>query len=251
MLTMLQRQLIYYPETARLEDLSSYAAAAGFQVWRDSRGDYQGWRPTGRESARNRMLVFHGNAGQALHRDYFAGGLQALGDEWEVFLFEYPGYGPRADSPSAASIKAAAKAALEELLAEDSRPVFLLGESLGSGVASYLAGTFPGQVAGLLLVTPFTSLADVAAVHYPFLPVRTLLSENYDSTDALANYDGPVAFLLAGRDEVVPTRLGQALYDGYAGRRWLQVQDRAGHNTLDYRPGAGWWSEASSFLLSD
>jgi hypothetical protein len=117
-------------------------------------------------------------------------------------------------------------------------------------VASYLAGAFPEQVAGLLLVTPFTSLVDVAAHHYPFLPVRTLLSERYDSVEALSHYKGPVAFLLAGRDEVVPTILGRQLYDSYSGPKWLRVEARAGHNSIPFDPRAAWWGEISKFLGS-
>jgi pimeloyl-ACP methyl ester carboxylesterase len=196
------------------------------------------------------MLVLHGNAGYALDRNYFVTGLRALGNQWDVFLFEYPGYGARDGTPSEASFKAAATQALQSLLALDSRPVFITGESLGSGVACLLASASPSQVAGLLLVTPFSSLVEVAAHHYPFLPVRTLLRERYDSREALANYGGPVAFLLAGRDEVVTRELGQQLYDSYSGPRWLQVQAHAGHNTLTYSPEASWWAEVASFLTS-
>lgn len=251
MLAMLQRQLIYFPAREPLESLSAAAAARGLQVWRGEGGEYLGWRSGGQDRARNRMVVFHGNAGHALHRDYFAAGLEALGDEWEVYLFEYPGYGGREGSPSADAIKSAAEAALSGLLATPSPPVFLLGESLGSGVASHLAATFPTRVAGLLLVTPFTSLADVASRHYPFLPVRALLSERFDSLEALSHYRGPVAFLLAGKDEVVATELGQELHDSYDGPSWLRIQANAGHNTLDYHPRAAWWGEMSRFLTGD
>jgi hypothetical protein len=248
MLTALQRQLIYFPGRADADELAELASRLGQQVWHDDTGSPIGWRSLAPSKARNRMLVFHGNAGYALDRQYFVAGLQALQEQWDVFLFEYPGYGARPGTPSEESFKAAAVDALKALLAADSRPVFITGESLGSGVASHLAATFPKQVAGLLLVTPFSSLMDVAAHHYPILPVRLLLSERYDSREALSHYAGPVAFLLAGRDEVVPIELGQQLYDSYAGPKWLRVEAHAGHNTLPYHPGAPWWQEASTFL---
>lgn len=250
MLSTLQRNLIYFPSRASADALVGRAAGIGLQAWRAADGATIGWKPATSRNARHRMLVFHGNAGYALDRDYFVKGLQALGDEWEVFLFEYPGYGAREGTPSEATFKAAAAQALESLLAADSRPVFILGESLGSGVASYLAATFPEQLAGLLLVTPFSSLVDVAARHYPFLPVRFLLSERYDSIQALSHYRGPVAFLLAGRDEIVTTELGRQLHDSYSGPRWLRIEAHAGHNTLPYHPGASWWAEVSRFLIS-
>ena len=250
MLTALQRQLIYFPSKAQADVLSDLASRMGLQAWRDKAGEAIGWKSPGDPNARYRMLVFHGNAGYALNRDYFVTGLRALGSQWDVFLFEYPGYGAREGTPSEVNFKATATQALEALLAIDSRPVFITGDSLGRGVASFLASTFPNEVAGLLLVTPFSSLADVAAHHYPFLPVRILLSERYESREALSHYGGPVAFLLAGRDEVVTSELGQRLYDSYSGPKWLHVEAHAGHNTLPYNPGAPWWGKVSSFLIS-
>ncbi len=250
MLAALQRQLIYYPEVAAEDILLRAASGIGLRDWRDQDGELIGWRtPTGGEAPR-RVVVFHGNAGYALHRQYYAAGFLAQDPNWNVYLFEYPGYGARPGEPSEDDIKAAASRALEGLLASDARPVYLVGESLGSGVASYLASSFPEQVRGLLLVTPFTSLTDVAATHYGFLPVRTLLSERYDSMEALSHYRGPVAFLVAGSDEIVPATLGQKLYNSYGGPKWLRVEAGAGHNSLNLYPRADWWREALDFLTS-
>ena len=250
MLAALQRQLIYFPSKGHADDLSGLASRIGLQAWQDENGMTIGWQASGKRQAGNRMIVFHGNAGYALDRQYFLTGLQAVDDNWDVFLFEYPGYGARAGTTSESNFQTAATEALETLLAADPRPIFILGESLGSGIASYLAASFPQQVAGLLLVTPFSSLADVAAHHYPFLPVRILLQERYNSMEALSHYRGPVAFLLAGRDEVVTTELGQQLYNSYHGPKWLHVEEQAGHNTLPYNPGENWWHEVSNFLTA-
>jgi pimeloyl-ACP methyl ester carboxylesterase len=250
MFTTLQRQLIYFPERASERALLAQAAAIGLQPWHGREGELIGWRSTPSGEAERRMLVFHGNAGYALHRVYYAAGLAATRAGWDAYLFEYPGYGARAGEPSESSIGEAATRALQGLLESDARPLYLTGESLGCGVASQLAASYPDAVQGLLLVTPFTRLGDVAAHHYPFLPVRVLLSERYDSVAALARYRGPVAFLLAGRDEVVPAALGRQLHDGYAGPKWLRIQPQAGHNSLDVSPRAPWWREASEFLTA-
>lgn len=250
MLATLQRQLIYFPQVGLEQDLMASASAIGLRDWRDDAGRLIGWRSgSGGEDAR-RVLVFHGNAGYALHRDYYVAGFLAQEQDWDVYLFEYPGYGARPGRPSENEIKASAAAAVKLLLGADARPLYLVGESLGSGVASYLAAAFPEQVGGLLLVTPFTSLVDVAAHHYSFLPVRSLLRERYDSAEALGHYRGPVAFLLAGSDEIVPSELGQRLHDDYVGPRWLQVQAGAGHNSLNLYPGARWWADVAQFLTS-
>ncbi len=251
MFAALQRQLIYYPEQASEAQLLQLARAAGLEDWRDRAGQLVGWRTPTRRSGVRRVVVFHGNAGHSLYRQYFADGILALDNGWQVYLFEYPGYGARPGSPSEGNIQAAALDALNELLAADPSPVYLVGESLGSGVATNLAGRLPAQIAGLLLVTPFTSLTDVAAGHYSWLPVRALLRDRYDSQRYLQDYSGPVAFLLAGSDEIVPAALGRALHESYAGPKWLHEQAGAGHNTLDLDPAATWWREATDFLLAE
>lgn len=250
-LTALQRQIIYFPTIAGEQALLQEAARLELQPWRDEGGELIGWHTQNAGSGLRRLVVFHGNAGLALNRNYYVHGFRSLEQHWEVYLFEYPGYGARPGTPSEEAIKAAAERAMRLLLAQDSRPLYLLGESLGSGVASYLAAAFPDEVAGLLLVTPFSSLVDVAAHHYWFLPVGMLLDERYDSMASLSRYSGPVAFLLAGDDEVVPKELGRRLHDHYQGPRWLREIPGAGHNTLPMYPGEAWWREVADFLLAE
>jgi uncharacterized protein len=250
-LAMFQNHFVYFPSKAPERELLQLAADQNMEPWRDDSGAIIGWKLVRRgPPAQNRMVVFHGNAGFALDRECFAAGFEFLdsGKIWEVHLFEYPGYGARPGEPGEEKFELVAKAALDQLRRADSRPIFLLGESIGSGVACHLAGQSPDTVAGLILVTPFTSLADVAAHHYPLFPVRLLLRDRYDNRAALKNYRGPVAVLLAGRDEVIPTRFGRELFDGYAGPKRLWIQNDAMHNTLDYDVGAAWWREMTEFL---
>lgn len=250
MFSACQRQLIYFPSRASEVELLSQAPRIGLEPWRDAKGQLIGWRSPPKGAGRRRVLVFHGNAGYAQHRRYFAAGLQRLNEGWDVYLVEYPGYGARPGSPAEGTIKTAAREALDALPEKRPAPVYLIGESLGSGVACHLAAARPDQIAGMLLVTPFTSLGDLAAQHYPPFLTRWLLSERYDCAADLRNYAGPVAFLLAGQDEIVPARLGQRLHDGYRGPKWLRIDSHARHNTVDYAPAAPWWGELSGFLTS-
>jgi pimeloyl-ACP methyl ester carboxylesterase len=247
MFATLQRQLIYYPEVVAEATLLDTASRIGMEDWRDANGQLVGWRSRSTDNRARRVVVFHGNAGHALYRHYYAAGFLGQGADWQVYLFEYPGYGARSGVPSEESIKATATDALEEMLARDPGPLYLVGESLGSGVATFLAGKFNKQVGGLLLVTPFTTLPDVAGKHYGLLPVRAMLSERYDSLKSLRQYHGPVAFLIAARDEIVPADLARRLYNSYGGPKWLHEQPGAGHNTLDFDPSAPWWRELLAF----
>jgi len=249
-----QRRYIYYPQRESEGRLRLMAKSSGLQPWIAENGETIGWRtppvPEGQGSGRI-VLVFHGNAGYSMHRTYFSDCLMGLpkGDIEAVYLFEYPGYGARSGEPSEKSIKDAASAAFNILARDGGSRIYLLGESLGGGAACYLAGAYPDRVAGVFLVTPFSSLVDVAKYHYPILPVSLLLRERYDNVAALKSYHGPLAVLVASHDEVVPARLGRRLYESYAGTKRLWEVDSS-HNTLLYDALADWWLAAWDFLFT-
>lgn len=249
-----QRHLIYFPRTATEAEQRARAAASGLVPWVDADGQTIGWRaapPPDRPRPAARLLVVHGNAGSAVDRSYFARGFGAIGGgtAWEVSILEYPGFGARPGKPGEPTLMDAAREAVLQLQREDERPIHVLGESIGSGVAGGLAAAFPEVVRGLVLITPFTRLPDVGAHHYPWLPVRLILRDRYDNLAALQRYRGPVAVIVAGRDEIVPAELGRRLHDAYSGPKRLWEQPGAGHNSLDYRPEAAWWTDVSEFLL--
>jgi len=254
LLLLLQRHFIYFPARSREEDLLRDAENYGLMPWRDSSSRLIGWRSGYADAPpllRDRLVVFHGNAGYALHRSYYVDGFRGLTEGkagWEILLFEYPGYGARPGATTEENIIRAGRLALLELLKDKSGRVFLLGESLGSGVAARLAAENPESIAGLFLVTPFTSLSDVGTKHYPIFPVRLILRDRYEVQQNLEKYPGPVAFLMAGQDEIVPAELGRKLFENYPGRKRLWIQPGAGHNTLDVSPDAAWWREVADFL---
>lgn len=244
-----QERLIYLAQQASEEVLMSHAGVVRMEPWRDHHGQVIGWRRPN-PGAANRLVVFHGNAGWALLRDHFVEALQELdaGATWEVLLFEYPGYGARPGAPSEKAIVEAADAAIEELLAADSRPLYLLGESLGSGPASAMAGRFGERIAGLTLLVPYHSLVHAAGHHYPYIPVSWLLRDRFENAEALRQYSGPVVFALAEKDEVVTFDGGRNLHDHYTGPKRLIVFPGLKHNDVDYTPRAGWWREMTDFL---
>ena len=111
-------------------------------------------------------------------------------------------------------------------------PVYLIGESLGTGVAAFLAGAHPAAVAGVFLVAPYDNLVNVAQEHLPLFPVKWMLKERYPSEHYLKSYHGPVGVLLAGKDKVVPSRLGRRLFDGYHDRKKLWEYPSATHDDV-------------------
>lgn len=248
MLASLQRRLLYFPVREDLAHATAAARRAGFEAW-GADGRFLGWRARcSTRPARAVVLVLHGNAGSALDRRYFRDVLQQAGAV-DVVLLEYPGYGPRDGEPSQASLVGACREALT-LLRRDGLPVAVLGESLGSAVAALAAAEQPADVAGLFLVTPLASVTAVAKRHYPFVP-SGLVADAYRADLALPRYPGPVAFLVAGRDEVVFPDLGLALFEARKGPKRLWVEPQSGHNDLAHDPRDPRWRETLRFLLPD
>lgn len=244
-----QRRLMYFPDRSTEPEALQRAARMGLVPWRDGKGALLGWRrPTARPGV-PRSLVLHGNAGDALGRAEYLPILEAAG--FEGVLLEYPGYGPRAGGRSESSLVADARAALHWLKEESPAPVILVGESLGSGVAVQVAVAEPGLVAGLLLPVPFARMTEVAAHHYPILPMGLILRDRWNSLDAIRDYPGPVAILVAGRDEVVGAPQGRRLAEACPGPVKVWEVPQAGHNELPLQPGRPPWSEMLSFLRGE
>lgn len=242
----LQRRLIYYPARIDMPAAEAMAAQRGFEPWYARSGDFLGWRAVQDDPHAPRMLVLHGNAGHALHRTFYQG---YLGHHWSIHILEYPGFGVQEGRPSEESLIDAASHGFAELQATGSPPVYLLGESLGTGVAAALAARFPDDVAGLLFITPFTSLEDVAVRIFPFLPVRSILQDRFLSSERLQSYHGPLFVLLAGQDEVVPVDLGMQLYEGYTGPKEMVLVEDAQHNTVFSLAGPPVWEQVREFFL--
>jgi len=243
-LTAGQRHLIYFPCRESFGVLQARADSEGFEAWRGASGEFIGWkRLATKQAAAGQVLILHGNAGCALDRTPYAETLQSIGS-YDIYILEYPGYGRRAGSASQASIFRAATEAM--CLLKTTNKTYLIGESLGTGVACYLAGTSTQSVAGVLLIAPYNNLATVAQHHMPIFPARWLLRDKYRSDVYLKNYSGPVAFILAGRDTVIPCRFGRRLYDGYRGPKQVWEVREAGHNEI-HEVGISWWKEAIEF----
>ncbi|HYN62634.1 MAG TPA: alpha/beta hydrolase [Rubrivivax sp.] len=240
---LLQDRLLYFPAKATVAELE----AGGLQAWPTAK-DFRGLVAPPVGQARATAVVFHGNAGHAGHRDYYAAALSRLGVR--VILAEYPGYGPRGGDVGEAPMVDDAAATLAQAYRAYGPPLLVIGESLGAGVAAAAAARQHDQVAGLLLITPWDRLQNVASHHYPWLPVRWLLRDPYDSIAHLADWHRPVVVAVAEHDRIVPPRFGQALYEALPEPKRLLVVASAGHNDWAARVDKAWWEQVVDFLLA-
>lgn len=242
---VLQRRLLYFPTVLPREQVDQMAAEAGLERWTNSSGQFIGLkRPSPKLPAAGSILILYGNGSTAVGAGgHYANDLQnATG--FDVFILEYPGYEDRPGSPSQASLFDAADEAFE--LLPTNRPIYLVGESLGSGVAAYLAGTYPDKIAGVMLISPFNTLTDVAQHHYPLLPVRWLLVDRFSSETYLRNYWGKLGVTLDDQDRVVPRKFSLRLFESYAGPKRLWEVPEGEHIQIP-EPPSEFWKEVVEF----
>ncbi|MCO1659439.1 alpha/beta hydrolase [Pseudonocardia sp. S2-4] len=224
-----QRQLVYLPSGAPAAAPERALDGGSAVTLRTEDGlDLTAWYapPTGRPTGAT-VLVLPGNAGNRAARAPLAGAIAATGSA--VLLLEYRGYGGNPGSPTEDGLAADARAAHTHLVDErrvDPARLVLFGESLGGGVATRLALERP--VGGLVLRSPFTSLADMAAVHYPFLPGTLLLRDRFPVRDTVGAVPVPVVVVAGPDDATVPFTQSTAVADA-AGAPVVPVPG-AGHN---------------------
>jgi pimeloyl-ACP methyl ester carboxylesterase len=233
--------LLYFPERGGVE-----LPASAEDVWA---GDVHGWwfRAPDRPPL-GHVLFCHGNAGNVADRLPNARLLVRAG--FDVLLFDYRGYGRSRGRPSEEATYEDARAARGALLERDGVDpgrVLYLGESLGGAVALRLAHDEPP--AGLVLQSTFTSVRDMAAVHYRVVP-GALVPDAYPSLSLVADLRTPLLVLHGERDEIVPVAQGRALFDAAPEPKRLHLFPDAGHNDLIAFDGDEWAAVIKEWWLS-
>lgn len=199
-----ERRNVYQP-TRPLEATGSETGFPLENVWL-STGDgvrLHAWYFPGRHDTNGPgFLLCHGNGGNISHRLDQYDALLRLGVA--VFAFDYRGYGQSAGSPGEEGTYLDAEAVYDWMRARGfpSERIIAHGESLGGGVAVELARR--RQVGGLILQSTFTSVADLGAEVFPWLPVRTLGTIRYDTWNKLAGIKSPVLVMHSRGDSIIP-----------------------------------------------
>ncbi len=226
-----QSALIYYPETGRNIIAAPDDVGLAYESVEISTADSEtlhGWFVPA-PAANGTVLFFHGNAGNISHRMEYLLMFHRLG--YNTFIFDYRGYGQSSGSPSESGTYLDAQSAWRYLTETKNIPpdrIVLFGESLGGAVAAWLAmNERPGV---LVLASVFTSVPDMAAKIYPFLPVRLLSRFDYNTIEYLKSATLPVFIAHSPQDEIVPFEHGRALYEAApVPKQFLELQ--GGHNS--------------------
>lgn len=176
------------------------------------------------------VVYFHGNAGHLANRAVRVGLFHAAG--FGVLIPEYRGYGGNPGSPTETGLFTDARTAMAFLAAQGIAPtrIAVFGESLGTAVAVRMASEH--RTAALLLESPFTSIADVAQSHYPYVPAQWLLKDRFETLPFIGKVGVPILMMLGERDRVVPPKFTRRLYEAAPEPKDLWVAPEGHHNDL-------------------
>ncbi len=225
-----QRRLIYLPSTGAAPPAATMLAAGRDVQLTTSDGLMLGaWYIPARGAADTfTVLVANGNAGDRSLRAPLARALANQG--FGVLLFDYRGYGGNPGSPSEEGLARDVRAA-HRFLTDEGVPgerLLYYGESLGAAVVAELATEHPP--AGLVLRSPFTDLASVGQIHYPFLPVRALLKDRYPVAEYVARVTVPITVVYGTKDTIVPPEESRRSVAGAHGPIRLVAVEGVEHN---------------------
>lgn len=231
--------LLFFPSRSIVQTPASAGLTSTDVVCETEDGErLHGWWVAARGRAAGHVLLCHGNAGNVGDRVLHAALLAQAG--FDVLLFDYRGYGRSTGRPSEEGTYRDARAARRALaerpdVAEDA--IVVLGESVGGAVALDLALELPP--AGLVLMSAFTGIRDMARRHYPLVP-RALVPDAYPSLARIGSLRAPLLVVHGERDDIVPLMHGEELFRAAPEPKRMHVVPGVGHNDLVTVAGRAW-----------
>ena len=245
-----QSRLVYFPQMGREIEATPLAYGLAFEQVTLHTDDGERlaawWVPV--EGAAGTVVIFHGNAGNISHRLDYLRMFNRLG--YASLIVDYRGYGQSTGSPSEQGTYRDAEAAWNWLTGKRGvapGDIVLLGESLGGAVAAWLAARVEPR--GLVLASTFTSVPELGAQVYPFLPVRMISRFSYDTRGAVQAVKAPVLIAHSRDDDIIPFAHGKALFEAAREpKRFLEM--RGGHNDGFLFMRDEWVAQLAAFLES-
>jgi len=252
-MSFIDQRLIYFPDS----ELIATPADVGLEyddvnITASDGAKIHGWYVPG--EGRVTLLWFHGNAGNISHRVNNIMWLnRILGVN--IMIIDYRGYGRSQGKPSEDGLYQDAEAAIEFLVSErgvnPETELVLFGRSMGAAVAVEMAVRH--RVRAVILESGFTSVRDMAQRIYPFLPMSLLIhavEARYDTISKVGNVNAPVMVLHGDRDEIVPFKLGEELFEAASEPKVFYRIRGAGHNDTYYVGGEPYFQALKEFVSS-
>jgi pimeloyl-ACP methyl ester carboxylesterase len=221
LLSAYQERIVYQPDTQDFDSCELFAEAEKMQ--------YEGTRMYVKKQSTSVVVFYHGNGGSACGR---ASVVRTMGETGLSYVApEYAGYSNDPRRPSHKLIKQDVEHVVAYLENEGFEHVYILGESIGTGVAAYHVSLH--QPDRVLLISPFDSLGGVAKQSFWFYPTSLLVDNAFDNEALLHGYSGPITIMHGGKDVAVRPELGRKLFESLetTDKRYALIPD-AGHNDM-------------------
>lgn len=189
------------------------------------------------------VIYFGGNAEELSESIMDIGRLAVSG----ILLVNYRGYGDSDGKPSAKGLQEDALVVFDWLIGQREilpNHIVLMGRSLGAGVATWVASQ--REIAGVILISPFDSLAEVGQRHYPWLPVKLLLRHRMNSVDLAPDISVPLLTVIGTRDRVIPNEHSLRLTKAWGGPTQVVTLEGADHNSLSLFPK--YWQAINNWM---
>ena len=206
-----QRNLLYHPsENNYLNDKISFNYKEIF-IETDKNIKLKSWFIEKDLKKFKTILLFHGNAGNLFNRVYKLNELNEL--DLNILLISWRGFSGNKGKPTEKNLYHDAREAVKWLnnLGVNNKNIILYGESLGTGVATELGKS--NIFGGIILESPFTSIAKAAKIYYPYLPINSVLKDRYDSIEKIQSITVPILIMHGKKDNIVPQKMGLELFE--------------------------------------
>lgn len=248
LLYIFQERLIFFPQPVsqeRIRDLKKVRNVGEISFLTKDGTRLSGWLVNNSQAGQNRLIIYYGGNGDELSYmvDYAAKLRNCT-----VALVNYRGYGMSEGSPGEYALYEDALEVFDALSVRpevDKSGVIVMGRSLGTGVATFVASK--RSPAAVVLVSPYDSLESVARDIYPVLPVSLILKHKFDSLSRAASIDKPLLVLIASNDGVIPPALSRKLAGKWGGE--VVIREIEGdHNSICSNDNL--WQAVDNFINS-
>lgn len=249
LLVVFQEKLVYFPGVGREMTATPRVAGIDFEDVELRTADgvrLHGWWAAAPQS-KGAVLVFHGNAGNVSHRIGYLS--MFVNMRYSVLMIDYRGFGRSDGFPSEQGTYHDATAAWKYVTADrgiDPRRIIFFGESLGGGVATWLATQH--RPSALVLASTFTSVPDLGADIYWWLPVHGLARIRYDNLERISRIEAPVFIAHSRDDESIAYRHGERLFAA-ARQPKAMLTLAGGHNDGFLYGRESWAASLREFLV--
>jgi len=248
LLYFLQDKLIFFPQKLPKEEADRlskrYSHIEDVNLKTGNNISIKGWLVKNSTLLKSPLIIyFGGNAEELSYLIYYADKFKG----WSLALINYRGYGLSEGKPSEKDLYTDAVSIYDYFSKRDdidNTRIVLIGRSLGTGVATYLAQMRP--VKALILVSPYDSIISLGKHHYPFLPVNLLLRHRFDSLSRAPLISAPLLVITAADDTIIPLKHSKKLAEKWGGPHSFKIIEGEDHNTI--HDSAEYWKTINEFL---